>query len=103
MIKKSFSKTGKYCRVTFKIPAGTGAEKAVVCAEFNQWDPNARPMIKTTTGGFYFTCFLPAGQAYRFRYLVDGQRWQNDENADDYVPNAYGSHDGVVYTGDVPQ
>jgi hypothetical protein len=36
------------------------------------------------------------GRAYRFRYLLDGVRWENDWHADDYVLNVHGSHDSVV-------
>lgn len=98
MIKKSYSKTGKYCRVTFKIPPGTGAKSAVVCGDFNNWNQNDKPMTRTSTGAFFITHSLPAGRRYRFRYLIDGNQWQNDEAADDYVPNEYGSDDAVVAT-----
>jgi hypothetical protein len=40
--------------------------------------------------------WLEAGQQYRFRYLVDGERWENDWAADAYLPNAYGGEDSVV-------
>jgi len=31
-----------------------------------------------------------------FRYLVDGERWENDWAADAYVPNPFGGEDSVV-------
>jgi len=98
MIKKSFSKTGRHCRVTFKIPAGMASETAVVCGDFNNWDTRAKPMTRTPAGTFYATYSLPAGQTFRFRYLVDGSRWENDDQADDYQPNAFGTTDCVVST-----
>ena len=42
------------------------------------------------------TVDLDAGRAYRFRYLIDGQRWDNDWAADAYVPNDFGGDDSVV-------
>ena len=42
------------------------------------------------------TVGLDAGQAYRFRYLLDGQRWENDWAADAYQPNDFGGDDSVV-------
>jgi hypothetical protein len=42
------------------------------------------------------TVDLAAGRAYRFRYLLDGQRWDNDWAADAYVPNSFGGDDSVV-------
>ena len=42
------------------------------------------------------TVGLDAGRAYRFRYLLDGQRWENDWAADAYQPNDFGGDDSVV-------
>ena len=42
------------------------------------------------------TVGLDAGRAYRFRYLLDGQRWDNDWAADVYLPNDFGGDDSVV-------
>ena len=98
MIKKSYSKTGNHCRVTFKIPPGSKAKTAAVCADFNNWDQNTKPMTRTSTGSFFITYSLPSGRSYRFRYLMDGHRWENDEAADHYVANDYGSEDSVVVT-----
>ena len=47
-------------------------------------------------GGFSMTVGLDAGRAYRFRYLLDGQRWDNDWAADAYLPNDFGGDDSVV-------
>ena len=96
MLKKSYTKTGNYCRVTFKLPPEVNAEAATVCGDFNNWEQNAKPMIRTTAGGFYITLSLPSRKSYRFRYLLDGTRWENDTEADDYVPNGFGSDDSIV-------
>ncbi len=96
MLKKSYTKTGRKCRVTFKLPAGVQAETAALCGEFNAWDATATPMKRLKDGSFSATVFLPANQTYRFRYLLDGERWENDWQADEYVPNQYGSDDSVV-------
>jgi hypothetical protein len=47
-------------------------------------------------GGFSLTVDLGTGRAYRFRYLLDGQRWDNDWAADAYVRNGFGGDDSVV-------
>ena len=39
---------------------------------------------------------MAAGRAYRFRYLLDGHRWENDWAADAYKPNDFGADDSVV-------
>jgi len=42
------------------------------------------------------TVVLEPGRHYRFRYLLDGARWENDWVADAYVANEYGGDDSVV-------
>jgi 1,4-alpha-glucan branching enzyme len=94
MLKKSY--TGDTCRVTFKLPAEVGAKEAAVCGEFNAWDCTSHPMRQLKDGGFSKTIHLEPGRRYRFRYWLDGERWENDWDADDYVPNEFGTEDAVV-------
>ena len=53
-------------------------------------------MRRDAGGGFSVTVDLDAGRAYRFRYLLDGQRWDNDWAAHAYVANDFGGDDSVV-------
>lgn len=96
MLKKNYSKTGSYCRVTFRIPAEVEAETAALCGEFNEWSAEANPMKRLKGGGFSTTVSVPAASSYRFRYLLDGERWENDWEADAYVTNVHGSEDSVL-------
>jgi 1,4-alpha-glucan branching enzyme len=96
MLKKNYSKTGSSCRVTFKLPAEVNAKKSFLCGEFNDWDKKAHPMRKLKSGEFSVTVSLKPGNKYRFRYWLDGERWENDWEADAYVPNEFGSEDSVV-------
>jgi len=47
-------------------------------------------------GRFSTTVSMAANRAYRFKYLVDNQRWENDLAADSYVPNDFGSEDSLI-------
>ena len=96
MLIKNYTKTGSKCRVTFKLPAEIGAETAALCGEFNDWGATANPMKKLKDGSFSATVSLPAGETYRFRYLLDSERWENDWEADAYQPNAHGTEDSVL-------
>jgi 1,4-alpha-glucan branching enzyme len=96
MLKKSYSKSGKVCRVTFKLAAEVEADTAVLCGEFNQWRVDADPKKKLKDGSFSATVSLDAGNKYRFRYLLDGERWENDWEADAYLPNEHGTEDSIV-------
>lgn len=96
MLKKTYSKTGRSCRVTFELPPEVNAETACLCGEFNEWDETVQPMKRRRDGKLSLTISLKPGQEYRFRYLLDGERWENDWNADAYMPNTFGSEDSVV-------
>ena len=96
MLTKNYTKTGNYCRVTFRLPAEVGAETAALCGEFNGWNQAANPMKKLKDGSFSATVSLESGNSYRFRYLLDGTRWENDWEADSYAPNEHGSDDSIV-------
>ena len=94
MIKSRGAK-GK-ASVTFTLDPGVGAQTAAVCGEWNDWSAVAGVMRRDAEGGFSVTVDLDAGRAYRFRYLLDGQRWDNDWAADAYVRNSFGGDDSVV-------
>jgi hypothetical protein len=47
-------------------------------------------------GRFSTTISLQAGETYRFRYFVDGERWENDWGADGYMPNPFGDEDSLI-------
>lgn len=97
MIHKAYSKTGDSCRVTFQISAEeAAAQSAVVLGEFNDWELRSHPLDRQEDGSFRLTVALPAGRDYRFRYLLDGERWQNDTGADDYRFNQFGSQDSIL-------
>ena len=93
-LDKQPSPTNGTATVTFRIPAEAGAERAELLGEFNNWSP--APMQRLADGGHYVAVELESGQSYRFRYLLDGRRWENDWHADAYVPNEYGGDDSVI-------
>jgi len=92
---KSRAAKGK-AKVMFTVDPGVGAQAAAVCGEWNGWSAGADVMHRDADGGFSVTVELDAGRAYRFRYLLDGQRWDNDWAADAYVANDFGGEDSVV-------
>ena len=95
-MKKSYTKTGKSCRVTFSLPSDVGADSVALCGDFNEWDQEKHPLKRRKDGSFSTTISLKPGAEYRFRYWVDGERWENDWNADKYLPNSFGSEDSII-------
>ena len=88
--------TGGSILVTFELPAAAAAAAVSVCGDFNDWSPTSHQLTRTDNGSFQATLELPTGRRWRFRYLLDGQRWENDWAADDYLPNGHGGDDSVV-------
>ncbi|MDQ2696683.1 MAG: isoamylase early set domain-containing protein [Pseudomonadota bacterium] len=97
-IKKQYLKSRAICKVTFTLPreAAETAETVHIVGDFNNWDNSATPMKKLKNGGFTTTLELELDREYQFRYLIDGKKWENDWNADKYVPSSYGEDNSVV-------
>ncbi len=102
-MKKQYLKTKPVCKVTFSLPAEAtdGADSVLVMGDFNEWNTeNATPLIRQKDGSFRLVLDLPAGQDYEFRYLIDNERWENDWEADGYVPSPYFGIDNSVVSLD---
>jgi cytochrome c5 len=82
--------------VTFTFPADVQVGRVVLCGEFNQWAVEGFRLDQGDDGIWRTVVALEPGRSYRYRYLVDGERWENAPGADQYVPNPYGSVDSVV-------
>lgn len=94
MPKKTLAKDGAKAKVTFEIR--TEAETVALAGDFNGWDRTGTQLARRKDGRFSTTLTLPTGQAYRYRYLIDGETWENDGDADRYEPNEHGSDDCVI-------
>jgi 1,4-alpha-glucan branching enzyme len=97
-LKKQFFKNKPVCKVTFSFPveAANDAREVFVIGDFNVWDKSAAPMRKLKDGSFILTLELEANKEYQFRYLIDGERWENDWGADKYVYTPLGDCDNSV-------
>jgi len=101
MFTKKYLKTRPICKVHFKVlKKNIGqAESVKIIGEFNDWNLEApTAMKKLKSGDFSCTIDLASGRDYQFRYLVDGKKWINDENADTYLPSPFPGIDNSVIT-----
>jgi hypothetical protein len=87
--------------VGFELPSAVSATSVSVVGDFNDWSPQQNPLALASDGTFVTYLPLSAGRRWRFRYLLDGERWENDWAADAYVPNGLGGDDSVVDLTDV--
>ncbi len=98
-ITKRYIKKKKKYSVTFTIPKKISKEfkTASVVGDFNRWDPHANEMKKVKkTGEFKTKIELPEHHEYKFRYLLDGEQWINDESADRYITTHFGDAEDCV-------
>ncbi|MCI0398081.1 MAG: isoamylase early set domain-containing protein [Chloroflexi bacterium] len=96
MLTKKFLKSKDECEVTFEFAADAAGKVALV-SEATGWQPLEMKKRKKD-GVFYAKVRLPESHKFQYRYLLDGQTWVNDPAADAYVPNEFGSHNGIVDT-----
>ena len=96
MLKKQYSKDKKNCKVTFSLPDEVNAESVMLHGDFTKWEKAPLKMKHYKDGNFKVSVTLKAGKSYRFRYQLDGERWENDWAADAYAPNEFGEEDSIV-------
>lgn len=98
-----YNKTAGKIKVTFKVSkqAAQGADKIFLLCEHNGWDPLELSAQKS--GDFKIDVeFDPANEQTDFQYryqlfMADGQtKYDNDWEADAYVPNIFGEDNSLV-------
>jgi hypothetical protein len=82
--------------VIFTLSAAVQAESVALCGDFNDWSADAAPLELGSDGYWRVAVALQPGRSYRYRYLINSERWENARDADAYVPNPYGGTDSVV-------
>ncbi|MGB5304946.1 MAG: isoamylase early set domain-containing protein [Gammaproteobacteria bacterium] len=97
-LTKQYLKSKPVCKVTFRLPAeaAKNANSVNIVGEFNSWDISAVPLKKLKDGAFAVTLDLKPNHEYQFRYLIDADTWENDWDADKYVPSPYGNSENSV-------
>ncbi|MCF0241136.1 MAG: isoamylase early set domain-containing protein [Treponema sp.] len=97
-LTKVLSSDGTKCEVTFTVSAeaAQGASKINIAGDFNSWSSTDNTLKQNKDGSFSITLELELDREYQFRYLLDGIKWENDWNADKYIPAPYSNADNSV-------
>ncbi len=97
-MKKNYGKNPETCSVTFVLPKEVVKEAKTVAlvGDFNNWDTENLLLKERKDGSFSISRSLPSGATYQFRFLIDGVRWENAWDADEYVFNEHGTKNSVV-------
>jgi 1,4-alpha-glucan branching enzyme len=78
-------------RLEFIHPTATAV---CIAGTFNDWRPEATPMIALGNSRWLKELALPPGQ-YEYRLVVDGQ-WMSDPLARETAPNPFGGFNSVL-------
>ena len=99
--KKQFLKSKDVCKATFTLTPNEVKNAATVqiVGDFNNWSESASSLKKFKNGNFKITINLEKGKQYQFKYLVDGNNWINDGEADSYTPNGFSGENSVILAG----
>ena len=98
MLEKNFTPKRTVCKVTFSIPEEWADKEVKLAGDFNDWDKEVDSLEKKKNK-WTITKRLKPENTYRFRYWIDGGKWENDDAADSYIPNEFGSEDSVSEIG----
>lgn len=97
-LKKQALKSKPVCKVSFRVSKemAAGAETVTIVGDFNGWDPIETPMSPLKNGEFTAVLELETGKSYEFRYLVGGELWYNEPEADGFVANVFGGENSLL-------
>ncbi|MEI6888047.1 MAG: isoamylase early set domain-containing protein [Bacteroidales bacterium] len=97
-IEKKFLKAKPVCKVKFSLSGDQykSATSILLVGDFNNWQLGETPIKKSKTGVWSVSLDLETGKEYQYRYLVDGTNWENDSDADKYIPSGLGSENSVL-------
>lgn len=81
-------------RVTFEVRCASGS-KVFLAASFNNWDPQAKPMVDVAGDAvFTATCMLAAGD-HEYKFVINDE-WTVDPANPNFVVNSLGTLNSVV-------
>lgn len=97
-IEKKFLKVKPVCKVKFYLSGERykDASSILLVGSFNDWHIGETPFKKAKNGTWSVTVDLESGKSHQFRYLIDGNIWENDPEADQFLPSGLGSENSVV-------
>lgn len=97
-LEKKYLKSKPICKVKFVAPEplAESAKTIYLAGDFNDWKYEATKLRRQKDGRFATTLDLETGNEYEYRFVLDGEVWENDYSADKYVPNSIGVENSVV-------
>lgn len=97
MIQKRFFRSTDAVELTFVL-ARDDVHHAAVVMDALGWTPLPMRRAPDGSGPLRAKVRVPAGPDVEFRYLVDGERWENEPDADEQRPNHIDGDNSVLRT-----
>ncbi len=98
MIRKEKVKGSNKVKVTFVLPEDVVDGVVSVVGDFNDWNPTANRLMRRSNQTYSTAVKLARGKTHEFRYYADEGRWLDDEDADAFKGNVFGTSNCVVET-----
>ena len=97
-LAKKYLKTRPVCKATFTLPpeAHNGEGAVELIGDFNGWEAGTLPMKRKKDGSWSLEVDLEPGREYQFLYQLGEEQYANDDAADAYVPNPFGTGENSV-------
>lgn len=78
------------------------AEIVSLVGDFNRWDKEARPLKRDAGGLWKVTLRLEPG-TYQYKFVVNGERWEEDPLNLERVSNEHGTYNSVRRVNGPPE
>lgn len=78
------------------------ASVVALVGEFNQWNPAAKPM-KRDPGGLWSVKIRLAPGSYQYKFVINGERWEEDPLNQHRMMNEHGTHNSIREVGANPE
>ncbi|MGE0643130.1 MAG: isoamylase early set domain-containing protein [Nitrospira sp.] len=95
--KKEPKKESKNESISFEY-FDPSAHSVAVVGDFNQWNPESKPM-KREEGGLWKVKVSLAPGTYQYKFVVNGERWEEDPLNLQRVMNEHGSYNSIRNVG----
>lgn len=99
MIKKVDHQDEGRVKVTFVLPENHPfGEEVSVVGDFNDWQPGENRFVRRSNQTYSTNVELPKNARFSFRYYSEEEGWIDEDDADDFEPNEFGSRNCVIET-----
>lgn len=99
MIKKVNKQDSDRVKVTFVLPEDHPyGEEVSVVGDFNDWSRGEHTFVRRSNQTYSTNVMLQEDQQYAFRYYSEEAGWIDEDDADAYEENEFGSVNCIVQT-----